>query len=195
MDYYHGTSIKGLTELKPFASPYSNLKEPVVYLTTSKQLALHYIWDYNKHEIKLPSLNIRSDGTLVYQEMFSGALEFFYKGLSGYIYHCVGDYELNDESGVNTCAASNKPVPIMDYEFINDVYEKIMEYEKKGTFIYEKFENLKQYRHDIIRGIIYRMIKKDNLFGNEKHPNNKFFKNKFSKYWKEAEVLNNHGLL
>ena len=43
MDYYHGSTIKELKELIPFASPYSNLKEAVVYLTTNKQLALHYI--------------------------------------------------------------------------------------------------------------------------------------------------------
>ena len=41
MDFYHGTIVKGLTELSPFNSPYSNLKDPLVYLTTSKQLALH----------------------------------------------------------------------------------------------------------------------------------------------------------
>ncbi len=28
MEYFHGSTIKGLTELKPFASNYSNLKQP-----------------------------------------------------------------------------------------------------------------------------------------------------------------------
>ena len=195
MDYYHGTSIKGLTELRPFSSEYSNLKEAVVYLTSNKQLALHYIWDYSRHGIKSPMLDIRSDGTLVFQEMFSGALEYFYKGVSGYIYHCVGNYDSNKETGVPTCFTSNEPVPIIDFEYIDDLYEKIKEYEKKGTFIYEKFETLRPYRHDIIRGIIYRMIKKDNLFENIRHPNYKHFQEKYSKYWKEAEVLNNNGLL
>jgi len=195
MDYYHGSTIKELKELIPFASPYSNLKEAVVYLTTNKQLALHYIWDYNRLEIKSPMLDIRVDGTLVFQEMFSGALEYFYKGVSGYIYHCTGEFELNEETGVPTCVTSDKPVPIIDFEYIEDVYEKIMEYEKTGTFIYEKFENLRQYRHDIIRGIIYRTIKKDNLFENIKHPNYKHIQEKYPKYWKEAEVLNKNGLL
>ena len=39
MEYFHGTVVKGLSVLKPNASPFSNLKEPVVYLTTNKQLA------------------------------------------------------------------------------------------------------------------------------------------------------------
>jgi hypothetical protein len=195
MDYYQGTTYEGLAELKPFSSPYSNLKEAVVYLTTNKQLALHYIWDYNRVGIKWPMLDVRSDGSLVFQEMFSGALEFLYKGLSGYIYHCVGDYEINYNVGVPPCITSSEPVPIIDYEYIDDVYEKIMEYEKRGTFIYEKYEDLPQYRYDIIRGIIYNYIKKANLLENKEHPCNKFFQEKFSRYWKEAEVLNKNNLL
>lgn len=195
MDFYHGTAISGLKELRPFLSSYSNLKEPLVYLTTSKQLALHYIWNTEKLAYKMPMLDIRKDGVLVFQEMFSGALEYFYKGLSGYIYHCVGDYTINDAAGVFTCATSSLPVPISDYEYIADVYEKIMEYEKQGTFIYEKYETLPQYRYDIIRGIIMRSIKRDNLLYNTTHPNYKFYQEKFPQYWKEAEVLSKHGLL
>lgn len=195
MDYYHGTTTAGLSELRPFASPYSNLKESLVYLTTNKQLALHYIWNSEKISIKMPMLDIREDGTLVFQEMFSGALEYFYKGLSGYIYHCIGDYEINIDSGVFTCATSNISVPVVDFEYIEDVYESIMQYEKKGTFIYEKYETLPQYRHNIIRGIIIRSIKRDNLLNNIAHANHKFYKDKFPQYWKEAQALNEHGIL
>ncbi|MEJ6952282.1 hypothetical protein [Natronospora cellulosivora (SeqCode)] len=195
MDFYHGTTKAGLRELRPFASPYSNLKEPLVYLTTSKQLALHYIWNTDKLEIKMPMLDIRKDGVLVFQEMFSGALEYFYKGLSGYIYHCVGDYQINDNSDVFTCATSSSPVPILDYEYIDDVYEKIIEYQEKGTFIYEKYETLPQYRYDIIRGIIIRTIKRENLLNAPSDPRYKFYKEKFLQYWKEAEVLEQNGLL
>ena len=87
MDYYHGTTMAGLTELRLFTSAINNLKDPLVYLTTSKQLALHYIWDTKRRPVKSPMLDIRKDGILVFQEMFSNALEYLYKGLSGYIYH------------------------------------------------------------------------------------------------------------
>jgi hypothetical protein len=43
MDFYHGTYFANLTELKPFNYQNTNLNESVVYLTTSRQLALHYI--------------------------------------------------------------------------------------------------------------------------------------------------------
>lgn len=194
MDFYHGTTIKGLTELRPIASQDSNLKKPCVYLTTSKQLALHYIWDKERCAVKSPMLNIKKD-VLIFQEMFSGALEYFYKGLSGYIYHCVGDYELNNDVGVNTCATSDEPVPVTDFEYVDDVYEKICEYEKQGKFIYEKYESLPQYRYDIIRGIVIRGIKRDDLLNNSSHPMYKFTQDKYPKYWREAEVLYKNGLL
>ena len=193
MDFYHGTTVGGLVELRPFASPYSNLKESVVYLTTNKQLALHYIWDKEKFPITYPMLHICDDGRLIFQEMFSGALELFYKGLSGYIYHCIGDYEINNKIGVTTAASSYKPVPVFDCEFIKDVYLKIMEYQEKKTFIYEKFENRSESAHEAIKKIVYREVKRNNLINNVEHPLHLFYKEKFPKYWEEAVILNNEN--
>jgi hypothetical protein len=195
MVYYHGSIIGGINELKPFASPYSNLKEPKVYLTTNKQLALHYIWNTKKYPIKKPMLKICEDGVLIFQEMFSGALELFYKGLNGFIYYCEGEYDISKESGVMTCATSDIPVPVSNVEYIEDVYNKIMEYKNIGKFVYERFEDLPQWRYDIIRGHIIRGIKRDNLLTNPTHPDYVFTQEHFPQYWKEATVLNEHGLL
>lgn len=194
MNFYHGSTKQGLQELLPFASPHSNLHVPCVYLTTSRQLALHYIWNHDKFPIRTPMLNIQED-RLIFQEMFSGALELFYKGLSGYIYHCVGTYEMCEDHGGKTCAISREPVPISDVEFIEDVYEKIIEYQGQGKFIYEKYEDLPQHRHDIIRGLIMREIKRDDLLNRAEHPHHALYQDKYPRYWKEAEVLSQHGLL
>lgn len=195
MEYFHGSTIKGLSELKPFASQYSNLKEPFVYLTTSRQLALHYIWDTERLGVKIPMLDIRKDGTLVFQEMFSGALEYFYKGVSGYIYRCIGDYKISSDVGVYTCATSSIAVPIEDFEYIEDVYDSILSYKDKGRFIYERYEELPQWRLDVIRGHIIRFIKRNDLVDNETHPSYRLIKEKFPGYLAEAKVLQKHDLL
>ena len=194
MNFYHGTQVGSLTELKPFASTGSNLKEACVYLTTRKQVALHYISNYKKLPFSSPMLDIQDD-VIIYQEMYSGALELSCKGVSGYIYRCVGDYEIMENMGVPSAAVSYTPVPVTDFEYIADVYEKIMEYQKQGKFIYEKYEDLPRYRHDIIRGYFIRTVKNENLLNNPNHPQYSLFKEKFPKYWREAEVLNEHGLL
>jgi hypothetical protein len=195
MDYYHGTTTEGLTQLLPFDTGSSNLKEPVVYLTTSRQLALHYIWDYSRCPYKSPMLDIRKDGVLVFQEMYSNALEYLYKGLSGYIYHCVGEYDHDNDSGVHTCAISKEPVPVSGFEFVEDVYEQILSYEKQGKFIYERYEKLPQWRHDIIRGIVVRGIKNGEWFHDKTGEKYLFNMAKWPQYMKEAEVLHQHGLL
>lgn len=194
MLYYHGTYLPDLKELLPFAKDGSNLKEACVYLSTCRQVALFYIWNYKKDPIRRLMMDIRGD-VVVFQEMFSGALEMFYRGTKGYIYHCVGDYEMSENHGVNTCTISREPVPITDVEYIADAYEEIMKYQEQGKFVYEKYEELPQYRHDIIRGHVMRGIKRDNLLNNPEHPNYQLFQTKYPVYWKEAEVLSKNDLL
>lgn len=195
MEYFHGSVKPGLTELKPQASPFSNRKEPLVYLTTSRQLALHYIWDERRLGVKMPMLDIRADGTLVFQEMFSGALEYFYKGVSGYVYRCAGDYAPDPAAGVHSCATSPAAVPIADFEYIEDVYESILRYGETGAFLYERYEDLPQWRVDVIRGHIVRFIKRNRLLEDTAHPSRGFIREKFPQYWEEARVLREHGLL
>lgn len=194
MKYYHGTQIGGLKELIPFASPNSNLKEPCVYLSTNRQIALHYASDYKKLLFSSPMLNIQ-ENVIIYQEMYSGALELSCKGVSGYIYHCVGEYEMSENHGFKTCAISHKPVPIESVEFIEDIYDEIMKYKEQGKFVYEKYEDLPQYRHDIIRGHFMRTIKNIDLLNNPNHSHYELFQEKFPRYWKEAEILYKHDLL
>lgn len=195
MIFYHGSVKGGLTELRPATSWYSNLKEPTVYLTTNKQLALHYIWDMERIGVKCPMLNIREDGILEFQEMFSGALAYFYKGVSGYIYRCEGDWPLNIQTGVPTCATSVTPVPVTDATYIDDVYEHILHYAEEGRFIYQKYEDAPQWRRDVIRGHVVRFIRRNELCTNPEHPGRRFVEEKFPQYWEEAKVLHAHGLL
>ena len=180
MKYYHGSAVKGLTELHPRFFVGAHLQEARVYLTTNKQLAAHYIWDSQRMgTVKMPMLDIRKDGTLVFQEMFSGALEYFYKGVSGYIYHCEGDYPASPT--VPTSFIADEVVPITDCEYIDDVYEH--------------YEDLPQWRIDVIRGQIIRLIKRYNLLDDSNHSSRNFIMEKFPQYWAEAKVLHEHNLL
>jgi len=195
MIYYHGSINPGLKELRPFSSEFSNLTYPVVYLTTNKQLALHYIWDIKRIGVKMPMLKIQPDGVLIFQEMFSGALECFYKGVSGYIYTCQGDFPMDSRVQVPFCATSDSPVPVNGFEYVEDVYNQIMQYQERGTFVYEKYENLPQWRIDIIRGTVLRFIQRNQLLNHRESSSSRFVMEKFPQYWQEAAVLDAHGLL
>ena len=57
----HGTTVRGLEVLRPFASPHSNLDYPCVYLSADKALASIYIW---KHPFKWMTFEIGEGGHL-----------------------------------------------------------------------------------------------------------------------------------
>ena len=192
MTYYHGSIAEGLAELRPFASPYAAQPGERVYLTARRQVALFYIWDFYKLPIRTPMIDIRED-KVVFQEMYSGALASFYRGLSGFVYQCEGDFE--ELPGLASCAFSRSAVPVTGVEAIGDVYEEILSYEKEGAFVYERYEELPDWRHDVIRGHVMREIRREDLLRRSDHPHAALFREKYPKYWKEAEVLDRHGLL
>lgn len=188
MNFYHGSVTEGLKELIPFYKQgQSHLSKPYVYLTTSRHLALHYIWDSKRCPWKMPMLDIRENDCLVFQEMFPNALEYFYKGLRGYIYRCEGNYEISKQVGVATCAISETPVPVADCEMIEDVSKEIWSYAQKGLFIYERYETLPPERiqriHDIVRKNI---IERGNLLLSPQSEMSQFVREKFPKIWEDA---------
>lgn len=188
MDYYHGSTIPGLAELTPFMNPGNNLKKPCVYLTTNSQLAIHYIRDKSRLWMS-PTLDVREDGVLVYQEMFKNALEYMYKGVSGYVYHVSGDYGINTVPGVRFAAISDEAVSIVDYKYIPDVYKSILTYADSGKFIYEHYEDLPQQRHNKIREWVLKWIKDGDWINKPNEPMAMFYQEKWPDYWKKAQTI------
>ena len=107
----------------------------------------------------------------------------------------MGEYEHENDSGVHTCAISKEPVPVADFEFIEDVYSEILLYERQGKFLYERYENLPQWRHDIICGHVVRAIKNGGWFNAKDSDKYRLYLVQWPQYMEEAEVLNQHGLL
>lgn len=183
MKYYHGTTVGGLKILKPFASPFSNLKQACVYLSTNKQLSLVYIW--NKPFMWM-TFELREDGLPIYNESFPNSLKEFYDGVKGYIYTCDGDYSKNNKTGIRCAAVSEKPVPIIDCEVVENAYEKFLEYEKEGSIIINRFESLTQEQHESNKKMVLGAIKGLNLLDGT-HPLSSFVNEKFPELWMQSK--------
>jgi len=186
MNYYHGSTISGITELRPSANEGNNLKLPCIYLTTNPQLAIHYIRDKNRLWSS-PTLDIREDGVLVFQEMFSDALAYMYSGVSGYVYRVTGAYGINTVPGVRFAAISEKAVPVADSVHIPDVYSAILSFAERGLFIYERYEDLPQQRHKKIQDWVLKWIEDGDWINKPDEPMARFYKEKWPEYWLMAE--------
>lgn len=179
---YHGSAVSGITILRPYASPHSNLAYPCVYLSADEALASIYIW---KHPFKWITFEIGEDGVPVYNESFADGLRLFYSGVKGVIYRCSGDFRTDADTGIRMAVVSRDPVKVDAADEVPDAYERILRYESEGQLRIRRFEELtddeRQRDRNMVRGAIRRL---DLLRGG--HPLSGFVSTTFPEWWEEA---------
>ena len=133
MKLYHGSSIPGLTELKPLSTLHGSAETRVLYLTGSLPYALFYIWDekHNKTSRKYVTCGLKN-GIVTYEEQFPDQLQSFYQGVSGYLYVSEQDDSIETLSNREGIYFSRETVPVSDAIFIPDVYKEILRQEQAG---------------------------------------------------------------
>jgi len=179
---YHGTVVGDIQTLRPFVHPLSNLQNPVVYLSTIKALSAIYIWDKG---YKWMTYEIRDDGMPVYNETFKGGLSYFYGGVKGYIYTCDADFQPEANNPRSNVMVSSKPVVIREVEVVDDAYERILQFERDGELVINRFDALADEVKDRERRIVLESIKNLELWKRER-PLSDFVAEKFPDLWDEA---------
>ena len=84
MIFYHGSSVGGLTELKPFLSEH---KKPYIYLTSNPVVALLYTVKPVPKPFSFYPYGFSGE-KVVYSEYYKNCFEEIYKGKKGYLYEC-----------------------------------------------------------------------------------------------------------
>ena len=123
MRYYHGSRSKDLKRLT-----LENSNDGYVWLAEQYEFAVLYagnslrFWDYNFDTDKL-----------IIREIAENCFERLYKGVECYIYSAedVGEYERSDRHGRRSIRCQHD-VDLTLYEYIPDVYEKIMQLYREG---------------------------------------------------------------
>jgi hypothetical protein len=179
---YHGSIYTEIKVLQPRLSPFANLKYPCVYLSTNEALASIYIW--NK-PYKFMTFEIRDDSLPVYNESFKNGLREFYDGVSGCIYKCDVEFETDPSVHIKYAVISKKPVPVKTRDIVDNAYEKILLYEKKGLLVINRFETLTEQQRENDRRMVRNTIKNLNLLSST-HPLSAFVSEKFPSLWQEA---------
>ena len=187
MSAYHGSIVQGLSVLKLFANPVSNLDYAAVYLTSYKPLAAIYIW--NK-PYKWMNYGFADDGLPIYTESFPNALKEFYKDVSGAIYTCDDNFEYDPKTKIKIAVVSRNEVAIKETDIIPDCYSRILEYEEQGLLHINRYEALTEQKKESEHRMILSAIKHHKLLRGS-HPMAPFVKEKFPDIWEEARLIEN----
>ena len=149
--YYHASSVKGITQLKPQSS---NHGIPLVYFSAKRENVLVYLsnsiekycmetgFPYDGKYQKWGPYGFDKDGRQQLEEYYPNALISTYKGVSGYIYSA---YTISDSGfpvQIPDAAASSAPVDISGVEFIPDAYEAILQAEREGLLTIIRYEEM-----------------------------------------------------
>lgn len=135
---YHGSSAGGLTELKPFISEHG---KPYIYFSSNPVVALFY----TVHAVERPYNWFPygfKDGIPVYNEYYPDALADIYKGKTGFLYEFDSIQGAENPTEINCACVCKTPVSVGRVIEVSDVYEALIEYEKRGELVIERYENL-----------------------------------------------------
>lgn len=127
MTLYHGSKIGGIEALRPFMS---NHGRPYVYLTNSQVLAAIYAANPMERPNGWFPYWWSKDGKLHYDEYYSGQLEEIYRGRTGYVYTCQGDYPVLEK--MPWVYLSEGEAPVCECRVIPDLYEQLLKFEAEG---------------------------------------------------------------
>ena len=186
---YHGTIYSGLTELEA-RSKLHNTDQQVVYLTDNIPYALLYIWDENHNGCSEKHVTgWVHNGVAYYEEQFPDQLKTFYKGVSGYLYAIKKDARfqmLENREGIHY---SFQNAVIDKTEYIQDIYEELIQYEKLGKFkVLYYNEQTKQRQEELVHLLSTYIL--DNDFFRSDDTKSTFMKKYFSKAWEQAAHTN-----
>lgn len=149
--YYHASPVEGITRLEPRIS---NHGIPLVYFSRKRENVLVYLsnavekycretgfaWDGPWQ--KWGPYGFTKDGRQCLQEYYPNATERTYKGVSGYIYRAEEITDSGFEVKIPDAATSSLPVPVSGAEFVPDAYEAILQAEREGLIVIQRYDEM-----------------------------------------------------
>ena len=176
MKFDHGTRVRGLAALVPGA-------DGRAYLAASPAIAALYLWEFDRNPCKWMGYRVLN-GRVTYIEYFSGALEQFYGGASGYLYSCEGNFPLDDKRGL--AAGVAEEIPLDGCEEIPDVFCFLLALERAGEMDIRRYDILTDADHAYIRETVGRLIANLDLKNHPENPYRAFVRDRFPDVWAQS---------
>ena len=178
MAYYHCSSTAGLTVLEP-RKPEVFDKPARVYLTTLLPMALMYA--VRNYEY---SYGYTKEGKIYFDEYFPNALEVLYRGKSASLYLC--DPGSTESTKIPNEAISETAVPVLSETNIPDALEALLEQERLGTLIINRYHELSEEKLNWIRNAEARCIREYGVI-NKPGPMADYYREHYPESWAMVE--------
>ena len=176
---YHGSTEKGLTELKPCVSDHG---KAYVYLTDNIVIAAFYTVRPVERPFMWYPYGFMGD-VPSYTEYYPEAMADVYKGKSGYIYECESPAETVNPTHIKCAYLSAETVKVHSVMVINDMYEWIAECEKSGEVIIQRYKDLSPGQLEFAHNMVKNEIIKYELKNKPESGYTRFLKEKFAEVW------------
>lgn len=185
---YHGSKTPYIKKLIPRKSLHG---EEYVYLTTNIAVALIYTVNaiesyYDSMGIAKPTMfqpwysyGFTKEKVPCVEEYYPNATIETYKGKSGYIYICKEPSNYSNPTNIHCALTTSEKVEVLEEIFIPDVYEKMLEFEKQGILIINRYEDNTKKKNLFIESMIVEDIKKYDLIENKSNDYSVFLRCKF----------------
>ncbi len=139
MKLYHGTQVRNIVHLKPFATRSNAISKPVICFTPNPCIALLYIWN---RSYKWVAFAENETGKVVFTEHYENMLYDFYHKVSGSIYECDKDNSEIAPTHMKGVYTSSACIPIEKEIQIDNVYDEILKQESLGNIIIRRYNRL-----------------------------------------------------
>lgn len=135
---YHGSNIKGLSELKPNLADHDR---PYVYLTTIDVVAAFYLCNAVERPYYWFPYGFEG-GIPVYNELYPNALREVSEGVNGCIYTVrISEDKVIPFANIPCARLATSPISVSECLFIENAYELFMEYVRSGKMKIGRFED------------------------------------------------------
>ena len=181
MILYHGSSVGGITELKPFLSEH---KKPYVYLSSNPVVALLYAVKPVPKPYSFYPYGFNGE-KVVYSEYYKNCFEDIYKGQKGFLYECENVKNAGNPTVITCAYTCENLIRISNCIEIANIYEKFMEYKENGLFEIKPFHSVPCKELNFVYDDLRKTINEYRLRTYLDNPMSKFIMAHFPKVWFE----------
>ncbi len=185
---YHGTVVPNIKIINAVSSLHDWEEQKIVYLTDNRAYSLFYIWDsvHNLKKGKHVTAWIK-DGIVYYEEQFPEQLKAFYDGVSGYLYRVEKNASFCPVQNRESMWYSTENAIVERAEYIENVYDELLEYQKTGKLKIIPFEEVEKSRIDALYSRMADSVLERRLTETPNDPDALFYQKYFPLVWEQVK--------